>query len=422
MKPRKIALPSTRFFFHNLFGGYHGWGLIRLGLILTIGFGLSMFWGAVLEREALSVIAERFKSTLPLVGYLPTPLFLLLLTPFHWGSLRLILIPIFAFIFALLLSARYLQDIYSLSSLKPCLRYLIACLFGFPYPTLKIGASEEGEKILDASYLPEIGGPGYLEIPSGYAVAVSRPKAASNIFGEGMHFLERGEKVEEFADLNDQTDRIEAMSAFSYEGVAIQISDIHYGYRLKQLPPLEASRVYRQAQKPSYFSTQALRNLMQSRFVTEQGLMDWRTMVKGSIRSTISDFIYRHTVTDLLRPPTDYNPYADLKRTFQSRPFRERLRQVGTELLWINLGLFDLEKPAFKQELLKSWYPQDTFRATTVSSQPDTLLPQSDQTESAQAALIEDLLTAMAKSPPESMVENLRAVLSAHSSPPSTAD
>lgn len=422
MKPRKIALLSTRLFFLNLFGGYHGWGWIRLGLIMSISFGLSMFWGAVLEREALSVIAERLKSTLPVVGYLPTPLLLILLTPFHWGSLRLILIPVFAFFCAFLSSARYLQDIYNLSSLKPSLHYLIACLFGFPYPTLKIGASKEDEKIPDASYLTDIGGPGYLDIPLGSAVAVSRPKATSNIFGEGMHFLERGEKVEEFADLNDQTDWIEAMSAFSHEGVAIQISDIHYGYRLKPSPSLEASRVYRRAQKPSYFSIQALRNLMRSRVVTEQGPIEWRTMVKESIRSTISDFIYQHTVTDLLRPPTDYNPYADLKRTFQSRPFRERLRQMGTELLWINLGLFDLEKPTFKQELLKSWHPQDTLRVTRVPSQPESLLPQSARTESDQAALIEDLLIAMAKSPPESMIENLRAVLSVHSSPSSTAD
>ena len=422
MKPKKSAFLSTRLFFHNLFGGYHGWGLIRLGLIMIIGFGLSMFWGAVLEREALSVMAERFKSALPVLDLLPTPLILFLLTPFHWGSLRLFLIPIFTFIFALLLGARYLQDIYNLSSLKPSLRYLIACLFGFPYPTLKIGVSEEGDKILEASYLPEIGGPGYLDVPAGYAVAISRPKATSNIFGEGMHFLERGEKVEEFADLNDQTDRIETMSAFSYEGVAIQISDIRYGYRLKQSPPPEASRVYREAQKPAYFSMQALRNLMQSRVVTEQGLTDWRTMVKGMIRSTISDFIYRHTVTELLQPPTDYNPYADLKRTFQSRPIRERLRQMGTELLWINLGLFDLEKPAFKQELLKNWYPLDSTGATTVSSQPDPILPQSAQANSAQAALIEDLLTAMAKSPPENLIENLRAILSAHASPSATAD
>lgn len=422
MKPRKRAILSTRLFFHNLFGGYHGWGLIRLGLIMSIGFGLSMFWGAVLEREALSVIADRFKSTLPLLRYLPNPLLLLLLTPLHWGSLRLFLIPIFTLIFALLLGSRYLQDIYNLSGLKPCLRYLIACLFGFAYPTLKIGTFEEGEKIPDASYLSEIGGPGYLDIPSGYAVAVSRPKATSNIFGEGMHFLERGEKVEEYADLNDQTDRIEAMSAFSCEGVAIQISDIQYGFRLKQSPPLEAPRVYREIQKPAYFSTQALRNLMQSRVVSEQGVTDWRSMVQGVIRSTISDFIYQHTVTDLLKPPANYNPYADLKRTLQSRLFRERLRQMGTELLWINLGLFDLEKPEFKQELLKSWYPQDALRATTVSLQPEALLPQSAQADNARAALIEDLLIAMAKSPAESMVENLRAVLSAHSSPHPTAD
>jgi len=416
MKSKKIRLLSTRYFLHNLFDGYHGWGLIRFVFILVFGCSLSMIWGAVLEREALWTMVERFQSVLPVLQLIPKPLVLLLLTPFHWASLRLYLIPIFTFIFAILLSARYLQDIYNLSSLKPCLRYLIACLFGFAYPTLNIGASGEGEKSPDASYLPELGGPGYLDIPSGYAVAVSRPKATSNIYGEGMHFLQRGEKVEEIADLNDQTDQIEAISAFCHEGVAIQISDIHYGFRLKQSPPLEVSRFYREAQKPPNFSIQALRNLMQSRVVSEQGLTDWRTMVKGMIRSTISDFIYRHTVRDLLKPPSDYNPYSDLKRTFQSRPFRERLRQMGTELLWLNLGLFDLEKPAFKQELLKRWNPEDSVSETPLASQPDHSRSGSAQVDRTRTALIEDLLTTMTESPPENMLENLRAVLSAHAS------
>jgi len=349
---------------------------------------------------------------------------MLLLTPFHWASLRFYLLPIFTFILAWLLCARYLQDIYNLPSLKACLRNLFACLFGMGYPTLTIAAAEENEKPVDSSYLPDIGGPGYLEIRSGYAVAVSSPQATSNIYGEGLHFLQRGEKVEEIADLNDQTDRIEAVSAFTHEGVAIRLSDIHFGYRLKTTPAIDA-KSREKATKPYLFSTHALRYLLQSRVVTEQGLTDWRMMVKGMIRSTISDFIYQHTVRELLKPPADYNPYADLKKLFQSRAFRERLRKMGTELLWINLGLFDLEKEAYKQALLETWQPQTALPQTISEPSRGDNFPDQDETNLARFQLIEELLQRLDQNPAgEDPLKTIRYYLRSISHPtnPSVSD
>ncbi|MCX8063197.1 MAG: SPFH domain-containing protein, partial [Anaerolineales bacterium] len=333
MSRNESPIHSLRFFVQSLLFGYHGWGLLRLVILGAIGIGLSMIWGAVLERETLAATAESIKNNLPIFGRLPNPILILVLTPFHWVSLRFFLVPFFGFILAIFLSARYLQDIYNLSSLKVCLNYLVAGLFGIGYPTLKIGSSEESINPNASSYLPELGGPGYLDISPGFVVAVSRPKTTSNIYGEGVHFLLRSEKVEEVGDLNDQTDTIEAISAFSHEGVAIQLSDIHFGYRLKKSPAAELTSDPERALRPYTFSVQALRNLMQSRVMTEGGLTDWRSMVRGAIQTTIRDFIYQHTVSELIKPLADYNPYADLKKTFQSRQFRERLRNMGTELL-----------------------------------------------------------------------------------------
>lgn len=407
MKRKKATFFLSFLFFQNLLSGYHGWGMVRLVLIIALGSGLSMLWGVALERERLSSLAEGYKANLPFLEWLPDPLVLLLLTPFQWVSLRYFLVPLFALVLAIFLGARYLQDIYNLSELKPCLRYLLACLFGIGYPRMRVGPSEEGKEAADPSYLSEIGGPGYLDVSAGYAVAIGCPRATSNIYGEGEHFLIRSEKVEEIADLNDQQDHIESISAFSHEGVAIRISDIHFGYHLRQSPPIESPN---KALRPYPFSLQALRNLRQSRVVTENGLSDWRSMVKGMIGSTISDFIYQHTVTELLKPPADYNPYADLKKTFQSRPFRERLRKMGTELLWINVGLFDLEKEGYKQELLKTWQPQSPARDH---------LPKFEQTSSSEeeitrvrAELIKDILEEVSQEATvQGAVEKIRSAL-----------
>ncbi len=421
MKPSKSSLLPLRIFIHNLLGGYHGWGTVRLVILIFLGAGLSMVWGGVLERETLGAIAEELKAHKPFLSWIPMPLMILLLTPFTWGSLRFYFIPIFAFAFALLLSARYLQDVYHLPDLRLSLHYLFACLFGIGYPTMRIGSQVEGSPPPDPSYLQEIGGPGYLDIKASHAVIVSRPEAASNIFGEGQHFLIRGEKVEEIADLNDQQDSIEKMSAFSYEGVAIQISDVRFGYRLKQTPPVNLFTASRAGSKPYAFSLQALRNLMQSRVITEQGLTDWRTMVKGMIRSTIQDFIYQHSVSELLRPPADYNPYTDLKNTFQSRALRERLRKMGTELLWINVGLFDFENEIYKQEYLKTWQPQGSPAPESADIELGSDIRETQDVGKVKAELIESLLKLLQQdSQAQGTLEKIQAFMNARYS--STTD
>lgn len=421
MKSTRNAFRYLRIAVQNLADGYHHWGRLRLILITAIGIGLSMIWGAVLERDSLMIAVRDLKATQSSLNWIPDLLLTLLLTPFRWSSLRYFIVPILTFFLALLLNARYLQDIYHLSTLNPSFRYLIACLFSFAYPTMEIGSSDKPAP--DPTYLTEIGGPGFINIAASYAVVVSRPQATSNIYGEGKHFLLRGEKVEEYIDLNDQTDSIEVLSAFSHEGVAIRITDILFGYRIKQSPPPEYILFSGKELRPSPFSVHSIRNLMQSRVVTEQGLTEWRTMVRGMIRSIISDFIYRHTVVELLKPPADYNPYADLKKAFQSRPIRAQFRKMGTELLWINVGLFDLDQEVYKQELLKIWQVQSSPQQNQSSETERQEVLHSNQVGYAQALLIENILEKWEQSSPElEAPERLRLVLSAISASATNTD
>ncbi|MCS6907195.1 MAG: hypothetical protein RML93_04835 [Anaerolineales bacterium] len=409
-------------FLSSFLRGQHAWGRLRLFGLLVLGIGLGMLWGAALESRSLYATAERLRGNTPLLGELPTPLLILLLVPSQWRSLRFLFVPFLAFGLAFLLSARYLQDIYHLPSFRSALHYLLACLFGISYPTLKVDPSERGDtESTQSSYLLEIGGPGHLQVPSGYAVAVSSLRATPKIYLEGKHFLLPGERLEEIADLRDQTDSIDAISTLCYEGIAIRISDVHFGYRLWQTPPPEHAFTFGNGFKTASLSLQPLRSLFQSRVVTEQGLTEWRTMVRGMIRSVISDFIYRHSVIELLRPPANYNPYADLKRTFHSRAFRARLRKMGTELLWINVGLFDLDKEPHKK-LLKLWQHRDTPISPPAASAPQPEdMPQATESGRARAKFTEEILETLESSlTPEEAVDRLRSFLMLFTTPPST--
>jgi hypothetical protein len=348
---RPAATPNPFFhLFDRLVNGYRNWGIARFVLLTSFGLITILMLALGLEYQALSKLSVGVQENLPFLRVIPSPVLSVFLTFFTWKTLRLYLIIPLCIFLSHYLGAKYLQDIYNLPSAKLPYQYLFTTMFGFRYPTHHIGQITLTEKKPKANYIPELGGPGNLDIQAGYIVLVSQPRAPSNIFTEGKHFLTRSEKVEDTINLNDQQDTIETLSAYTHDGIAILVSDIHFGYRLRA----KQSQSPRGSESQPYaFSLEAMRNLSQSRVVTESGLTEWRTMVKGLIRSAIADFIYNHTATELLKPSEAHNPYTELKQTLRKRGFRERLRKMGTELLWINVGLFDFENPQFKQAVLQ---------------------------------------------------------------------
>lgn len=347
--------PSLRLSFgatlNKVINGYHGWGLIRTLIILLMVFVGGVIFALILEYPSLSSLAARYQEQSPLLKVIPIPLFAIFLSFFTWKTIRLYLLAFLPIIFSLFIGGKYLQDIYNLTSIKSPLSYLFSTLTGLHYPTLKIGQVDPHEKKRKPNYLSEIGGPGKLMIQAGYVVLISHLRALSNIYTEGKHFLSRNEKVEDTLNLNDQQDTIEKLEAYTKDGIAIKVSDIHFGYRLRTAHPTVTETNGFSAQ-PYSISLEAVNNLTQSRVVTESGLTDWRTMVKGIVRSAIADFIYNHTATELLKPAPTKNPYTELKNSLNKRGFRERLRKMGTELLWINLGFFDFGDERLKQEIL----------------------------------------------------------------------
>jgi len=83
---------------------------------------------------------------------------------------RYLLAPLVALIGAILVGARYIQDIYNLESYGLALLYLLGSFWGMLYPKLTISDGQKQIEPDKINRLSRIGGPGYLTIYPGNAV------------------------------------------------------------------------------------------------------------------------------------------------------------------------------------------------------------------------------------------------------------
>ena len=117
---------------------------------------------------------------------------------------RYLLAPLAALIGAILVSARYIQDIYNLESYGLALLYLLSSFWGLVYPKLKIS---DGQTLLEEDKLNRlsiIGGPGYLTINPGNAVLLEHFYSSPEVFSAGTVFVPRFTSIASTVNLDDQ--------------------------------------------------------------------------------------------------------------------------------------------------------------------------------------------------------------------------
>jgi hypothetical protein len=93
--------------------------------------------------------------------------------------------------------------------------------------------------------------------------------------------------------------------------------------------------------------TGAIRRAAYSRKVTAKGLENWADMVTGAARSTISEWIARRRMDELIPPPQDGNqpetppglPYRQtLHELFKHKSTRQKFADMGAEVIWVSVG------------------------------------------------------------------------------------
>ena len=347
---RKFWYPGA--FLAGFLEGDLVWGTVRL-LGVIASFCLFAAIGTIIEARFLATQGASWLAQYPLLaGYQPN----LILWPLAiYRSLRYLLIPITAFVIAMLIGAHYVQDIYELPSYKTGLKYLTASLFARGYPFLFIS---EGKKVIrtgEINTLAEIGGPGYVRISPGNAVLFERLTHPSNVRTEGWHFIPRFETIKEIVDLNDQQGHIEKIPAMSKDGILVSVQDVFFRYRLwggRRLGgPTGRSTVH-----PYPYSIRAVRNYAYNRAMRHDGLTSWNSAIQLIIEGIIQDYIRGNTIDAVTAPPsTAGDPRGDMRKQYIAATTRARIKDVGAQLLWFDMGHIMIENPEVERQRIDTW-------------------------------------------------------------------
>lgn len=373
----------------KFFVGGRTWGLLRLlaAIILILSF---VFGGWLLHR----LIGDTQKGLL---------------------SLQFWIMPLAAFIGALLVGAHYVKDVYELPRLRLGIRYLRASVFSLIYPGLTVRGGKKVLKEGEVNLLEEVGGPGYLSVTSGSIALTERLTSPANVYGTGIHFITRQERVKETATLEDQHAQIDKLEATTKDGIEVIVRDVQYRYRLRTGRQW-GDYTRRSPDDPYPYSVQAMRNLTYNRTISARGITPWKDAVRIAVDGVIRDYIFKHQI-DFLTAPNfrqQEDPRKEVSKLLVSKVARQRLSQVGAELLWADIGHIDIKDEGVGEQRVNTWAAKWVGRASVIRAygEAQELKYQDLGRAEAQAEMLMSILHSLDEADlGDSPAQNLRKVI-----------
>src|SRR3972149_11286049 len=318
---------------YNLFYGGRNSGPLRLLLILLVTMFFMLLGRVAFEQIDVVAVSEGWVAPFPLLQVVPPGLLRLTALLFSGRLLRYLYLPLAAFIGALLLGARYVQGTYQLPRFRLALRYILATFIGVGYPILTISEGKKKIEAEETNLLELVSGPGYLRIKPGNVALIENLTGPARVLSAGSHFISRSELVKDTASLDDQHGFIEKVPATTKDGISIEVRDIHFRYRLRTGPP-PGVYAQRTPAMPHPFSVEAVRDMAYNRTVSSTGLTPWHNAIQSAVQGTITDYINQRRIDYLTAPSVeDGNPRLDIAELLNQVRTRERLRNLGVELL-----------------------------------------------------------------------------------------
>lgn len=309
-------------------------GLVRLGIVIFILVGITL-WSA----SAFSP-PDRFPWII-----------------FTLQGIKYWILPLAGFLAALVLAGNYARDLYDLESLRSGMRYVLSTTFARSLPSLKIDRVDVDLDPKQGNQLARIGGPGYLNILPGYLALLENSSGPSNVYSAGIHYVSRREFVKEIASLEDQHGYIETASATTKDGILVIVREIRYHYRLRP-SRRQGEYIPRSPVTPFPYTLQSMRNYTYSRYVSHVGLTSMPIALDFIVNGAITDYINTHRFDDLTSPGWDTQPHprTQIWNDLTTREsFRERFRAYGIELLWVDIGHFDVDNEDIWKWRVQTW-------------------------------------------------------------------
>ncbi|MBM3143545.1 MAG: hypothetical protein FJ010_00990 [Chloroflexi bacterium] len=323
--------------------------LVVFGFVLLLGsIGSVLF--EEFNTEAVATAWREQSLILKLI-----PFGVLRLSAFLARSYHHYLLAFLAIMVIFYVVAHYVRAIFNLDGVGLSVRYLAALLFAIRYPRLTV---QDGEKQIspgEINLLDRIGGPGYLIVQPGSLVLLEGVDGSARVCGEGSNFVSRFEKIREVITLDDRQGFIESMFATTKDGVTIEVRDVNYAYRLRT-GRVSSETARQNPDEPYPFSYRAVLNMVFGRSVRSVGITPWQELVDFAVNTAITDYIIANRFDDVTMPRFDRDvARVEIARRLNSERIRNRLRGVGAELLWVDIGHFEVVDKRVEAQRVETW-------------------------------------------------------------------
>jgi hypothetical protein len=371
----KLILPFARYFtslrrFLNDNPVYEelllGW--LRILILLSLFMMAVWFGGWQVSEKPMDIITQDLMRDYPILSALPpvfakdvaiivcafSPLFAGNFPVFDWGNLRFIFLPLAVMVAVTIGAGMYVQDIYNIRKLWPAVRYVMSSMFAAFYPTLVV---DGGKKVLEEdeiNTIDAIGGPGHVVIQPGNAVLFRRLRGESRYSVNRSFFVAPFEVISQIVNLDDQIETIPEKLTVTRDGIQVKIRDIQYRYRV--LADVSGNVPgARTPQNPYPFARDSLTRIASNLAVNDFGQIPWRMGVQNAVLGAVTDYVNARTIDFLTAPRQDnQDPRRDIRQTaMRSTVFP--LRNIGAELLWIDVGHFDIVEEDVDQSRVSLW-------------------------------------------------------------------
>jgi hypothetical protein len=269
---------------------------------------------------------------------------------------RYLIVPLAVLIGAFLAGARYVQDIYNLDNYGLAVLYLMSSFGGIAYPYIKIS---EGQKQIGTgkkNRLDLIGGPGYITIRPGNVILTERLYCPAGVYSAGTFFASRFESIAAIQNLDDQHGHVPSVPATTKDGIPVIVRDVQFRYRVWSGQRMTHTTAGRSQSNPYPYTVQAIRNMVYNRSVSLNGLAPWHDAVKGVIVGSITEYIAKHQLDQITAPRyVEGDPRKEIGSQLQTLGVRNKLKDAGAQLLWCDIGHFEVENKAVSDQRIDTW-------------------------------------------------------------------
>jgi hypothetical protein len=336
--------------YRELFWVWVRWIILIGGCLL-----LAIIGGLVFETVDEQTIADNLRATVPILSLFPTFVLVPFIFIFNSAVARYMIVPLCAVISVVIAGGFFIRDVYELDSLKQAIKYVTSSLFGLDYPHITIDGGEVVIHKDEVNVLDVIGGPGFAVIQPGNAVLFKSLRRPSRAGMTRSYFMAPFEVIGQVASLDDQHGFKEKLTTMTKDGIQVTLCDVHFRFRIM---PIEENGelVDRSLANPYPYSEDALCNMAYNLSVEAKGLETWHEAVKRMVVGGVTEYINAHTIDHLTAPfQNGQDPRGTLHDELFSPASTARFKNLGAELLWVDVGHIEIVNEEVDKTRLDLW-------------------------------------------------------------------